>query len=183
MPFPPNTLQAYGLRTWESYESILPRGMGEYVGTNSNPARLALCGVTHLVAAAAEPITEPAWIEVWRNPAIAVYENSQKWPRYCALPENTTWSVDHPQRLDAPVEVVAETQNRRTLRVPTGARCVRVAENWSANWEYTVDNRTWRRAQRGSDGSLLLPLPAVPPDQTVRMRYRPRWFPFRLGRP
>lgn len=175
-PFPANTLSAYGIRTLEHYESILPRGMQEYLGSNPSAERLSLCGVTHLVVPATKQDILPGWVEVWRNPKIAIYENAHRWPRYCALPPMVVWSVQSPQRLEAPVEIVEETQNHRRLRVPGGAGCIRVAENWSANWEYTVDGQTWKKAQRGSDGSLLLPVRLSNASQEVWLRYRQQFW-------
>jgi hypothetical protein len=145
--------------------------MAEHLGPNPTAQRLGVCGVTHLVQLPAQPVPE-AWTELWRNDRIIIHANNHPWPRYCALAPGMTWSADTPRKMDAPVEVLAATQNRRTLRVPAGATAIRVAENWSANWEYTVDGQKWEKAQRGSDGSLLLPLPVAATPTEVQVRFR-----------
>jgi hypothetical protein len=172
MPFPPNTLSVLGIRCLESYESILPRGMVEYLGDNPTPARLALCGVTHLVVAVGEPVNDPSWILVWQNKTIVIYRNAVVWPRYCALPVNVAWDVGLPQKMDAAVVVLSETQNRRQLVVPAGAACIRLAENWSDRWEYSMDGATWQSGQRALDGSLLLPVKLRTESQPLFLRYR-----------
>jgi hypothetical protein len=76
--------------------------------------------------------------------------------------------------LPRPVIVESATFNRRALRVPPGTRYVRVSENWSEGWVYTVNGGPPLPVIRAPDWSMLLDAGEPATEARVEMRYVPQ---------
>jgi hypothetical protein len=181
---PPNVLTAFGIATIDQYENIIPAGMWQETGYATDARGLGRIGVTHLIA---DPDRRPegeGWRLEYQGERLSLWRNDHALPRYLAIAEDpAAWldrlGKDPAATLDATIAsgevvVTAATQNRRRLIVPAGTSLLRVAENWSEGWRWSLADGSSGSALRGGDMSMILNIsPTKAPTELV-LRYEPR---------
>lgn len=179
-PLMANMLVPYGMATINGYDSIVPNGMLLPNDPDIEAARLARCGVDHLVAPAAVEVEAAGWVPVWESATTRIYRNDHPAPRYAGFASRGEL-VDHVEGDGLRSEWVeldesSGEMNQRKLELPAGVAWVRVSENHFAGWEWRLASRSdWEPVSRAADGSMAIgPLPDKEAGgRSVEMRFTP----------
>jgi hypothetical protein len=175
-PFVPNTLAAYGVATIGGYDSIIPDGMLQPGSTETDANRLGRIGVTHLVTFTGNPDVPDNWKLTWRSPSMELFSNPYTQPRYGGFNSDSDMNefVSGGSPQITTLRETTQRENSRSIEVPAGVSCIRVAENHAKGWEYRCERDSeWMEVIRARDSSMLMHLNQSAENTTVHMRFRP----------
>lgn len=164
-PFVTNTLAAYGIPSILGYDSIVPDGINLVAMTTAAPEAMGEIGVSHLITWPENPEVPDGWIEVAATPAMTLYENPYRVPRYAGIVGDAEPWIS--------LRETSGLENRRSIEIPAGLAAVRIAENHGSGWQYrTEKGGGWHAVQRADDGAMVIPL-ATSSATILDLRYRP----------
>jgi hypothetical protein len=177
-PFITNTLSAYGIATISGYDSIVPDGMILPKEAVADARRLGPLAVSHLITWTGNPDVPAEWRGIWHSPMMTLYQNPLAVPRYAGFTSEgkMTAFFDGNSRDMVGLEETGGLENRRLIKVPSGVRWIRIAENQASGWEFRSAGQKptpWRAVARAEDASMLLQNPHPDQDGRIEMRYAP----------
>jgi hypothetical protein len=156
IPYPPNILSTFGIRTVRGYDSIVKYIMdGGGAPTESSP-RLRDIGVTHALTGKA--MDSKIWQAAGHADGLTIYEQRSNTPHYAdtnglALP------------------TLASTFNKRTIAMDGHAGNIRVAENWNEHWLARIDGGPWIPVRKNPDTSIAVPCDV--PGKVLELKFEP----------